>query len=182
MDFTGSAIPDETVFERMQDESPHSGDPVCRVCQTPLAYGGRGRKPVLCDTHKSKGTSSAKTGARASSDVESALTILGGLYDGLAMGLTMVSPQAASVWVSRIDGLQSSNRAVLSVDKELCRKINTMARGGGKFAFFAAHAMAMAPVIMIVKAETGPKKRTARPADSAQSLFIPDSIPTDFFT
>ena len=157
--FEAADIPD--------DEPQQSEDPTCRVCSAPLVYGGRGRKPVLCEVHKRAGSSAAR-GGRASADVDSALVTLGGLYDGLSAGLMFVSPNAASMWVGRIDGLQVTNRAVLTADRDLCRKINSLARGGGKFAFLAAHLMALAPVVAVVRHDLAQRATQSVPAPEAR--------------
>ena len=183
----------ETMFEDavIPDDIP-SEDLTCRICGTPLTYGGRGRKPSFCDEHKRTGATSAKTGVKSTGSVESALTILGGLYDGLAAGLMFASPRAASEWVQRIPTLQTQNRAVLAADPDLCRRINALGKGGGKFAFVAAHAMAIMPVAGILRQDLA--LRAAEKAGTVQAeayanagTFTADPVmgmtppPRDFF-
>jgi hypothetical protein len=98
-----------------------------------------------------------------------------------------VSPNAAVLWNDRITSLQQQNRAILTVDKDLCRKVNNMGKGGGTFAFFAAHAMALTPVLLAMSADMktrGATKRATR-ENAAPSVgpdfSVPDTMPDNFF-
>lgn len=131
---------------------PASEDPTCLECGVPLIYGGRGRKPKWCDEHKPRRTSGT-SGGRKSGDVAQAQAVLDGLYRGLTMGLMAISPVAAAQWNAKIDDLQATNAVLLAGDKDLTRTICKMGQGGGKLAFAAAHVMAVAPVVVTVRAD-----------------------------
>ena len=147
-DFTSSTIPDDEPAPEWLDKA-ETPDLSCESCGTPLVYQGRGRKPRFCAEHKPSAPKRASVPRGSSSDVASAMHTLGGLYDALAMGLMLVSPDAATVWASQVENLQVKNAIILAADKDLCKMINRGAAKGGRYAFFAAHAMAITPPLMI---------------------------------
>lgn len=147
-DYADATIPDSAP----DVPPPASDDPVCLECGTPLVYAGRGRKPKWCDEHKPKRTSGTHT-RRGSGDVAQALAVLDGMYRGLTMGLMALSPSAAQMWNAKIDDLQRTNAVILEGDKALTRSICKMGQRGGKAAFIAAHATALAPVALTVRSD-----------------------------
>lgn len=162
-----------TVYANPEIPTPTSDDPVCQYpnCGIPLTYSGRGRKPKWCDEHKPSKSSSRPASARKStSDVQKALTILDGMYSGVSAGLMMLSPRAALEWADRVETLQQTNAVTLEGDENLTRMILKAGRGGGKFAFIAAHAFALAPVARIVQEDMNvraqAKSKTPQPPAS----------------
>jgi hypothetical protein len=148
LEFSTTEIPSEIPFV---DDGSQSDDLTCDVCGVPLTYAGRGRKPTKCDTHKRK--SSGTTTRRGSADVELAVTSLHSLYEGFLFPLTAVSPIGAQVWANQIDALDERNRAFLATNRDLVRKINAAATKGGTTAFVISHVVAVAPVVMAVRAD-----------------------------
>lgn len=162
----------EPVFEPVdvpaEDYAPESNDPTCVECGAPLTYSGRGRKPRYCDAHRkrSSGTSNRASSPRASGNVDTALVILGGMYDGLSAALMMLSPRAATEWSSRVDTLQMQNRVILTANPDLCKRINNVSKSGATGAFIAAHVMAVAPVVAVVRQDMGARKVAKQFAES----------------
>lgn len=154
------------------DTEPTSDDPTCVVCGTPLTYSGRGRKPKYCDEHKT--TRSTSTTRRGSADVELAVQTLHGLYEGLGMPLTLLSPPGGAEWYSQIDGLDARNRLFLATNKDLVKRINAMANKGGNFAFVFSHILAIAPVVQVVRqdfAERAAKRDAELAAQETQQSY-----------
>lgn len=156
------SIVDDFVFtddEVDPDPSPQPSqttDLACEVCNRPLVYGGRGRKPRFCDDHKP--TRSANV-PRGSSDVAQALAVMDGMYTMLSMLLMTVSPNALQAWRQQVPTLQERNAVFFAADKNLCKSVNRVGSKGGKSAFVASNAVAIAPVVAI--AVTDMRTRTA---------------------
>lgn len=167
-DFMDDVIPDETPSE--------SSDPVCKFpgCGTPLTYGGRGRRPTLCDEHKRTGSNTARPSGRTGNDVQSAMAALGMLYDGVSAGLAIFAPETASKWVRKIGPLQEKNAQVLAQDKELCKSINRLGTSSARGTFVAAHLFAVAPVVLSARAEVRGRREGRVPDYPPASQDAPD--------
>lgn len=154
-----------------------SADFTCEVCGKALTYGGRGRHPRFCDDHKPgrSQTGERKTSRRSRAEVDSAIAVLGGMYDGLTMALLMVSPPAASRWVRSVPDLQKTNEVALTADPDLCASINRMAKTNAKVVFFGAHVMAVAPVVLELRHDLASRRRERQQAVQEPLNFdIPD--------
>jgi len=184
------AEPDPSVIDdAIPLDNTASADPTCRVCGIALTYGGRGRKPVLCAEHKGAGarsTGGMRTADRGNSaDVDSAIAILDGMYTGLAMGLMMVSPNAASVWAGNVDKLQATNRVTLAADKTLTKRILKFGQRSATATFVGAHVVAIAPVVMVVQQDIAARTAATKAAKTAAShlgdLHDSSGVPPGFF-
>lgn len=120
-----------------------SSDPVCRVCGKALSYGGRGRKPVLCDDHK--GSTGTRKSASAK-EVELASDALRMLYEGIQPFLALLLPATAIAWSHQIDGLDERNRVMLKSNPKLVKQILSAGEQAGTVAFALSHVIAIAPV------------------------------------
>lgn len=135
------------------DVPPGDGALTCQNCGILFDHTGRGRKPKQCpECRATKSTATATRSRRTTSkDVESAIAVLDGAYNTLALGLMMLSPRAATVWAQGIDTLQAANRVTLAGDPGLCKSILRAGEKSGKAAFAIAHVVALAPVVMAVR-------------------------------
>lgn len=155
-----------------------SSDPVCQYpgCDEPLVYAGRGRRPKFCDDHKkASGSASSRAGNGARGDVKAAMETLQFIYDGVAAGLTIVAPTAASVWADKIDGLQAQNAQTLANDKPLCRAINRFGQTSARGTFIASHLIAVAPVAVLTRVELSMRSNRKRP----QPPTGPEPVPAE---
>lgn len=157
------------------DDVEVSSDLVCEVCGTGLFYSGRGRKPKRCEEHKVQRASAATPGRRAGADVEAALAVLDGMYQGVTMALFMVSSAAASTWSSNAEMLQAQNRLILTADRELTKKVNKAGAAGGQTAFILAHVVALVPVGMVIR-----KEIAERPPKTPKNRNVRTTTPTPY--
>ena len=160
------------------DVPPGDGALTCQNCGILFDHTGRGRKPKQCpECRATKSTARATRSRRTTSkDVESAIAVLDGAYNTLALGLMMLSPRAATVWAQGIDTLQAANRVTLAGDPGLCKSILRAGEKSGKAAFAVAHAVALAPVVMAVRDDlkTMRKNRAVPdvPAEPAHENYV----------
>ena len=176
------------------DDDAAGTDLTCTVCGVTFPYAGRGRKSLYCPEHRVNAPKQTRTSsARSGGQVEAALMILEGIYNGLAAALMLTAPGAAMEWSMRIAGLQQANRVALTADPDLTTRILALGRGSGKFSFFAAHVIAVAPVVTVARAELKaralarppkpPKTPKAGPAPFEPEMpFMGKPPPSDFFT
>lgn len=158
-----------------------SDDPVCQYpgCGEALTYSGRGRKPKYCDEHKrASGSRSSGGSTRGAANVETAVSALHTLYDGLLMPLMLVSPRGAQVWNEQIPGLDERNRVFLANSPDLVKKINSTASKGGSFAFAVSHMVAVAPVVVAVRRDFA-ERRAIREAEN-EADTVSDIGPQDY--
>lgn len=175
-DYESASIPDEGPVV--------SDDLTCAICDTPLQYSGRGRKPKFCSKCKpSRSSSGTSRASRSSGDVTQALSVMESMYRGLTMVLMPLSPQAAIRWQAAIADLQLSNKLILEGDKELTRSICRMGQRGGKTAFAISHVVALAPIAMTVREDITTRRRFAQvardqaAADAAAQVGVPEGMP-----
>ena len=171
-----------------------TNDLTCTVCGVTFPYAGRGRKSLYCPEHRVNAPKQTRTSsARSGGQVEAALMILEGIYNGLAAALMLTAPGAAMEWSMRIAGLQQANRVALTADPDLTKRILALGKGSGKFSFFAAHVIAVAPVVTVARAElkaralARPPKPPKTPKAAPESFepempFMGKPPPRDFFT
>ena len=138
------------------DMPPNHGDLTCAECGNAFDHVGRGRKPKNCPECREKlkaGTGTRRPASRrtTSKDVESALAVLDGVYSTMGLGLFVLSPNAAAQWNGSTDTLQAQNRVILAGDPNLCKSILRAGEKSGKAAFIIAHALALVPVVGILK-------------------------------
>ena len=171
---SGDIPPDES---NVQDE-PSGSDLTCTVCGVTFPYGGRGRRSLYCPEHRANAPKIPRTStARSGGQVEAALMILEGIYNGLAAALMLTAPSAAMEWGTRIAGLQQANRVALTADPDLTKRILALGKGSGKFSFFAAHVIAVAPVVTVARAELKAKALARPPKTPKPSAQSPSDIP-----
>ena len=173
-----------------------SGDLTCVTCGVGFPYAGRGRKSQYCPEHRVNAPKQTRaSSARSGGQVEAAMMILEGIYNGLAAALMLTAPGAAMEWSMRIAGLQQANRVALTADPDLTKRILALGKGSGKFSFFAAHVIAVAPVVTVARAELkakalarppkAPKPPKSGPAPfdvSGEMPFMGNPPAPDFFT
>lgn len=167
------------------DDGPESSgtDLTCTVCGVTFPYAGRGRKSLYCEAHRANAPKATRTStARSGGQVEAALMILEGIYNGLAAALMLTAPSAAMEWGTRIAGLQQANRVALTADPDLTKRILALGKGSGKFSFFAAHVIAVAPVVTVARAELKARAlarppKPAKPSKPASPSDIPGQVP-----
>lgn len=92
--------------------------------------------------------------AKASSDVEQALSMLETAYGFIVLGLTMVgAPQAATDLNDKISFIQEQNKTFLIADRKLAATIAKVGAASGRAGFIATNIMALAPVVMVATKE-----------------------------
>lgn len=131
----------------------------------------RGRPPG--STNKPK----AAQGATDASTLKQALASLDSLYKVTTLGLTMVGlTDTAETWANRVDDLQKSNEDALKAAPRLAAAIANAGSVGGATAFFAAHVMALAPVMMVARIELA-ERRATRAAEAAANAPDVTDVP-----
>lgn len=156
------------------DDPIVSDDPSCVVCGTPLAYGGRGRKPKYCEEHKAQGSSTprASSGRRSPRDVEAAMAALASIHTSLEFGMMIVAGDAALAFSAQRDALDLRNRGILEADPKLAKRLATAASKGGGPALVLSHLIAIAPAAGI----TFSKIKDGRAARRAEEETYPQGV------
>lgn len=148
-----------------RDEAPQgTHELVCRVCGEPLEYGGRGRKPTLCDKHK--GTPGGKSRADAIGKNEQlaaqAATALMQVNSLAEMGLRFGKlPMTAEAMAMAKESFKEQVFEALKTDPELCK---TILKGGiqsGRIALIIAYAMLASVVAPVATMEIKERRRVA---------------------
>lgn len=131
-------------------------------------------------------------------EVKQAVRTLESGYSAIALGLMMLGlEQSATLWAEQAETLAKSNEASLTAAPKLAKAIARSGNTGGAGAFILAHALAIAPVIPVVRAELATSvvgravaERAARaaqqeastpsetPAAPSGPTAVPDSDPT----
>lgn len=170
--------PEFITVETPTTEVPSTPELACVVCGTGLTYGGRGPKPKYCEAHK-KGSANKNLGgggrsARSSGkDVDAAVAALDQMYNLLEMGLMFAGAHSARKTLrdsiedsgsgdDKRRGLRSQNRDYLSADPELAKRIASIGRTGGRYAFFAAQAATLGPVAILAFSEISVRRAERR--------------------
>lgn len=144
-------------------------------CNRELFYGGRGRKPKYCDEHKPSRSKGTGTGRRSSKDVDVAVTTLDQAYSLIAMGLFGIGArQASTILTTAADEQKAANRAFLEMDPALAKRIASLGRTGGMYAFITSQVMMMMPVVTTAYAEMTLKARAK--SEGASATY--DDLPT----
>lgn len=168
--------------EAQSDTEPGEHGLQCENCGRTFEHTGRGRKPKQCPECRAekRTTRSSATGSRrtSSKDVETALAVLDSTYSTVAVGLLMVSPKAAAVWAEQLEQLQATNRLTLAGDPNLTKTICRAGERSGKAMFFLAHVMALAPVVMTVRAEMPARKKRENKAPAQPQVPEWEQPPT----
>lgn len=153
------------------DKAPGEGMLTCDTCGISFDHVGRGRKPKNCPDCRATKPTRATTPRKSTKDVEAACAVLESAYSTVALGLFVVNPRAASVWVEQCDRLQVQNRLTLAGDPNLTKSILRAGEKSGKAAFLISHILAVAPVVAVIR-EDMPKK-SKRP--TVKNRPTPDS-------
>lgn len=142
----------------------------CVVCGKGLTYGGRGPKPKYCEEHKKGGANKSLGGGTgrgksSSADVDAAVATLDQAYDLLELAL-MFTGAHKSMRLLRASiegeedengrkrkGLRQQNREYLATDREMAKKIASIGKTGGRYAFFASQAATLLPVAVLAMGE-----------------------------
>lgn len=180
-------------FETVEFKS--SDDLACEVCGTPLVYAGRGRKPRFCDEHK-PGTSRPRASgpARGSggSQVEQAVQVMAGLYEGLNLAFFLADPtgRASMEWVGNVEKLHDQNRQFLAQNPKLAKQIVKMGTSTGTAGFVFAQGMAVLPPAVIAyksvvdrrasnvrEAQQKKRAQQQRPPAPQQPTATPGGVP-----
>lgn len=147
---------------------PPSSDFVCQECQTPLTYGGRGKKPTKCTPRNGgdpecygKRTPSTGGSRRSSRDVESALAFMDGLYDSASQVLMISTPNAAAELEKRIAAQQDRNRLAFEANPALAKRVAGWGGKAGMLGFILSNSFMMAGVARVAYAEIAVQRMMA---------------------
>lgn len=137
----------------------------CVVCGVDVSdlYKRRVKEP-RCEEHKkTPGTKSASSGRRSSKDVDAAVSSLSQVYTLMEAALTMAQlPLARMALSESVPKLNASNREHLNNDPELARRIASMGKTGGRYAFFTSQALVIGPVLFLAFSELSSKREAKR--------------------
>lgn len=157
---------------------PNHGALTCAECGNNFDHTGRGRKPKLCiECREKKKTVTPRSTSRrtTSKDVESAIAVLDGVYSTVGLGLFVLSPNAAVQWGGSTEQLQAQNRIILAGDPSLCKSILRAGEKSGKAAFVIAHALALLPVVGILRDDYQASRKN-RPAKVKKTKSAPAPV------
>lgn len=140
----------ETYDAPVPDTAPMSDDLTCQICDAPLFYGGKGRKPKFCDEHKQSRSTGAARKTSSGSTVDAAMASLAFCEDLLSIPLLMLSPNAAKEWVTGLPALRAKNRAILSGNPALCKSIAKTSSKVSPYMLLGSYGYALSPVVKVV--------------------------------
>lgn len=147
-----------------KDAGPRIGtsDFVCPFCDTPLTWGGRGRKPKHCTPNnggnpectgpgmKGRVSASGSSGTkRGTKNVETALAVMESAYDNMIQALLFVSPEASSELENRVPAQQKRNRACFEANPALAARVAGWGGKGGMLFFLLSNAAMLSAVVRV---------------------------------
>lgn len=91
------------------------------------------------------------------------------------LGLFVLSPNAAVQWSGSTEQLQAQNRIILAGDPSLCKSILRAGEKSGKAAFVIAHALALLPVVGILRDDYQASRKN-RPAKVKKTKSAPAPV------
>lgn len=133
----------------------------CVVCGVDVSHLYKRRvKEPRCEEHKkTPGAKNASSGRRSSKDVDAAVSSLSQVYTLMEAALTMAQlPLARMALSESVPKLNASNREHLNNDPELARRIASMGKTGGRYAFFTSQALVIGPVLFLAFSELNSKR------------------------
>jgi hypothetical protein len=140
-------------FDEPATEFP---DYSCELCQTPLSYSGRGRKPKKCSSSNggdpecfgNKTASTRSTSGRRSSakDVEAAMAAMDTLYGERSKYLMLFTPPAAEELDKRLEKQRETNRACFEASPSLAKRVASVGGKGGVLLFLLSNVSLIAVV------------------------------------
>ena len=165
------------------DKAPGEGLLSCETCGINFDHTGRGRKPKNCPDCRTTKTTRVSSPRKSTKDVEAACAVLESAYSTVALGLFVINPRAATVWVEQCDRLQAQNRLTLAGDPNLTKSILRAGEKSGKAAFLISHVLAVAPVIGVIR-EDMPKRKKSTSVSSETAVGndaenLDSNIPTN---
>lgn len=153
--------------------TPDENAMTCVVCGTDVSHLYKRRvKEPRCEEHKKSGGASklgTSKGRSSSKDVDAAVSSLDMAYNLLEMGLMFAGAHQSMNLLRRSiegdegrKGLREQNRDYLSQDPELARRIASIGKTGGRYAFFAAQIATLGPVAILAFSEVSARRADAR--------------------
>lgn len=176
-----------------EDPAPQTTDLTCELCQNPLTYTGRGRKPKRCSasnggdpecfgnvTARPATSSGPRVSARQSKNVETALAVMEGVYDGISEVLILLSPDGAVELEKRVVKQQLRNKACFESSPALCERVARYGGKGGTFAFLLSNLSMLAMVAFTVYNGTSAQMAMFQQMASMMNNGAPQTPPEQF--
>lgn len=168
-----------TVPTPTTDQEPDPDTMTCVVCGTDVSHLYKRRvKEPRCEEHKKSGGASklgTSRGRASSKDVDAAVSSLDMAYNLLEMGLMFAGAHQSMNLLRRSiegeegrKGLREQNRDYLSQDPELAKRIASIGKTGGRYAFFAAQVATLGPVAILAFSEVSARRTQTREASPAE--------------
>lgn len=163
----------------------------CVVCGVDVSHLYKRRvKEPRCEEHK-KNPTKGNIGSKPRSggkDVDAAVSALDMAYNLLEMGLMFAGAHSSMNLLRQSiegdenrPGLRQQNRDYLASDPDLARRIASVGRTGGRYAFFAAQAATLGPVAILAFSEIAARRSEA--ANTSPDAFdedLPATMPGGF--
>ena len=145
------------------DELPDGMGPRCEEpgCVEPVAaYGGRGRRPTKCDTHRGSKGSKTVSGGRANTKLaHQAACVLAQTHAMKALGIHFLGmpKTASSIGMAETSFIEMATEALES-DPGMCRVILRLGTKSSKIALLMVYGQFLAAVVPIAVMEYQEKK------------------------
>lgn len=170
MTIAPSNLADMVADLEIEDAPDGDGDPApdgfaCVVCGVDVSdlYKRRVKEPRCAEHKKTPGAKSTSSGRRSSKDVDAAVSSLSQVYTLMEAALTMAQlPLAQMALSASLPKLNASNREHLNNDPDLARRIASMGKTGGRYAFFTSQALVIGPALFLAFSELSSKREAKR--------------------
>lgn len=185
-----SVMPEGISGMSFLDDVPQTGNPgpsgilACKVCDTPLTYGGRGPKPQYCDEHKrsSRNPNTRTTGgASTNALIERAILQLDAGYRMIAAASKFVAGEEVAGQVNEKSGeLAESWRSMLEVNKKFRDSFAKVEKSAAWLPVVMVHGDLIASIMMSRQMQRMLDKAQAdmrRPATVVDDDFMPPVPP-----
>lgn len=155
---TDERVPDFQIEDRVKPRGRPRKEPRSEA-PTASAPRGNDRPPQIPKTRATATTA----------EVKQAMRTLESAYNAISLGMTILGlTQSATVWSEQAESLSKSNESTLTAAPKLAKAIASAGNTGGAGAFLLAHAMAIAPVVPLVRDELARSALAGRLAQRRQ--------------
>lgn len=107
-------VEEEDVRPEGESATPPDG-PLCKVCETPIPWAGRGRKPIYCVDHKSRTVGAKKAVSRATPSKQLREDLVSDLTREIALFGTGLSKVAPTTGVTTFKRAEQTAKALVKI-------------------------------------------------------------------